>query len=1005
MTLKFLQQYRRPIWITASILLVYALAGFFLAPWLVKKNAVEVVADRFGAELSIERVAINPFVLRLQIDGVALDDPSGSPFLRVGHLVVNFQLSSLFRRAWTFDEVRIDAPEVFLARDREGNFNFGFLVAQPVEPLVAEKTGDPSDAEPARLLIFDFAINDSVVNWLDEVPAEPVETRFGPVNIAIDQLNTLPDRPGQQAVVITTETSGTLAWTGSIHLNPLMSVGHASVKGSHFPLASAYLKHEIGFDIVDGTSDVEFDYRVALLNDGTVGADVTGLNLSFDDVQVRTFSEGHGVDEPDRDVLQLSRMSLAGGSIRWPEREVAVQSLAIDDALVSLYRNATGRLNIVPAESGPAPDATKPAVTKPESRWSVSLAEFKINRMGFGLEDDSVDPAAEIGVRSLDVSIRDISNEPLAAFPTSLALIARTGGSVSMDGTIAVLPTPVINLDVRVDDLALAGAHPYLQPLVDLNLDSGALNLSGNLSSSDVDPLLLTGDLQVADFLITETEEGSRLGSWTSLEAHKLTLSLANRNLDISEIKLDQPYADVLIAEGGSVNLGRARKGIQRGDEEDSVTDPAAVEEEISEAEGKRPFAVTVGRVIIENASADFADHSLPLPFDVQIAELSGELSTIATESAEPSVVSLEGKVDEFGLVRVTGHATPVDFSANTDMQVVFENIEVPKFSAYSVPFAGREIASGRLDLELGYKVTASALEGENNVVLRDFELGDKVDHPGAASLPLGLAVALLKDPDGRIDIDLPVRGNVDDPEFKYGGVVRKAIANLIIGIVASPFKLLAGLVGAESSELEYLRFADGRSDLTPPELEKAAKVAEALGVRPELMLRFGGVVDPEADGLALRTASFEAEAERRVNLLAATESDDAKYAEHRFEVIEQLYRESEIEVHSDAVLAELRTTHTTFPADGASDGEEKFDVLAYTQSLRSLLIEHQPLTDQELSELAAARAGNARAAIIAANPELEARVEILESSTVSRDDDEAVRMQMSLTTSAGGGQ
>lgn len=1016
MVARLLRQYRRPIRVVVAISIVYTLAGFFLAPVLVKKNAIEIVADTMGAELRLERVAINPFVLSLRVDGLAMEDPEGSPFLRVRQVFVNFQLSSLFRWAWTFDEVRIDAPELYLARDSDSTLNTGFLVPKGVEPSVTDSASNPPDDAPARLLIFDFAVNESVVNWYDEVPVEHVETRLGPVNIAIAQLNTLPDRAGQQDVVITTETSGTLAWSGSLNLNPLSSAGHASVKGSHFPLTSAYIKHEAGFDILDGTADVEFDYQVAVLNDGTVDASISEFNLSFDDVQVRTYNDAFGIEEPDRDVLQLSRMRLASGMLRWPERTLSARSFSVDDAFVSLYRNSSGRLNIAPVkrnnvsttENAPESIAEKQAARESDSEWRISLAEFSINRMGLELEDDSVDPAAKIGYRSLDLSIRDISNEPSAVFPTSLTLVARAEGVISMDGTIAVLPTPDLDLDVRVESLALAGAHPYLQTLADVSLDSGALNLSANLQSSAAEPLLLNGDLQIVDFLITETEEGSRLGSWNNLHANNLTMSAANKSLEISEIRLDQPYADILIAADGSVNLGRVEKGVRRIDAaegEDAVDDETRQHEAAAPAdEGESPLQVTVGRVMIENAAADFADLSLPLPFEAKIAELNGELSTIATASVEPSTVSLEGKVDEFGLVRVNGHATPFNPSANTDIKVVFENVKMPKFSAYTIPFAGREIASGNLDLELGYKVTASVLEGENKVVLRDFELGDKVDHPGAMSLPLGLAVALLKDPDGKINIDVPVRGNVDDPEFKIGGVVVKAFINLITGIVTSPFRLLANLVGAESSELEYLQFLDGRSDLTPPELEKTAKIAEALALRPELMLKFAGVVDPEADGVALQKAAFDAEVERRIAPLMAAESDDTTYAEHRLGVIEQLYRESGIATDSGAALAELRAAHTASAVDAPPESEPRFDPLAYTEGLRRMLIERQPLTEQDLSHLAETRASNVRLAIVATNAELGTRIEVIEPSTVSRGDDEVIRMQMSLTTSAESG-
>ena len=1012
---KLLRKYRRAIGIFAAVLSVYALAGFFLVPWLIKKNAVEIVADTIGAELRIEKVAVNPFVLSLQVDGVALDDPSGAPVLRVHQIFVNFQLSSLFRWAWTFDEVRIDAPEAFLARDSGGVFNIGFLMPQSGEPEAMDVAETPGETKPARLLIFTFAVNDSVVNWHDEVPSDPVRTRFGPVNIAIAQLNTLPDRAGQQDVVITTETSGTLGWSGSLQLNPLSSAGRASVAGSHFPLTSAYIKHETGFEIVDGTADIDFEYQIAALDDGTIEANISAFNLSFDGVQVRTFNSAFGIDEPDRDVLQLPRVTLEGGLFRWPERTIAAESFSIDDAVVSLYRNESGRLNILPVKRNDAPaveSETGPAAANagPQTDWQLSLSEFRVNRMALALEDHSVDPAAEIGYRSLDISMRDINNKPSAEFPTSLTMLARTDGTLTMDGTIGVLPSPVVSLEVNVDKLALANAHPYLQPLADVNLDSGALNFAGNLAISDSEPLSLAGDLEIVDFLITETDVGSKLGSWATLRANKLALSAANRSLEISEILLEDAYADILIAEDGSVNLGRAKKGVaQSGEEEVAAGENEADEgsnvakSQSTEDGGDGLPMITVGRVVVANAAADFADFSLPLPFAAKIAELSGQLSTVATASVMPSTVSLEGKVDEFGLVRVTGHATPLDPSANTDINVVFENVQMPKFSAYTIPFAGRKIASGHLDLDLGYKVTASELEGENKVILRDFELGDKVDHPGAMSLPLGLAVALLKDAEGRINIDLPVRGNVDDPEFKYGGVVMKALANLIVGIVASPFKLLANLVGAESSELEYLHFVDGRSDLTGPELEKSVKLSEALKIRPELMLQYGGVVDPAADGVALRTASVETEIERRIATLTGEETDGAMYTENRFEVIEQMYRESEITADPNASLAEIRDEYTSSAATDASGTEEKFDALAYAEHLRRLLVDRQPLSDQELSELAAARAANAREAIVTASPELGARIEVVESTTVSRGEGEPVRMQMVLTASTAG--
>jgi hypothetical protein len=414
------------------------------------------------------------------------------------------------------------------------------------------------------------------------------------------------------------------------------------------------------------------------------------------------------------------------------------------------------------------------------------------------------------------------------------------------------------------------------------------------------------------------------------------------------------------------------------------------------------PMAISIGRVIIANAAADFEDRSLPLPFVANIAELNGEITAIAMTSVEPSEVSLEGKVDEFGLVRVTGIVTPLDSSLNTDLKVAFQNVEMPKFSAYTIPFAGREIASGKLDVDLGYKVTASELVGENKIILRDFELGEKIEHPGAMSLPLGLAVALLKDAEGKIDIDLPVRGNVDDPEFRYGRVVLKALGNLIVKVVASPFALLGRLVGVEASDLEYISFIAGRADLTPPEMEKAVKLAEALALRPELRLDIQGVVDRDLDGLAIRTQQLDQIIEERIAMLAADGRDDAVFAEQRRRVLEGLFRESGVAADAEAALAELRIRFTLpVTADEKGGADNRFDVLAYLSELRRQLIGQRPLAEEELAMLANARAANLLAAILEANNELATRVILGRPQAIGSRDADGVRMKVSISAAA----
>jgi uncharacterized protein involved in outer membrane biogenesis len=986
-------RHRTKLWVSGVVIVLYTLLGFFLVPWLVEKLVVDAVRERFDAELSIDKVAFNPYVLGLRIEGLAMQDPEGRPFVGAKQIYVNLQLSSLFRFAPTFKIIQLDSPEAHLRRGADGALNLAFL-AQPSSTEPATQS-ESVDTAPPRLVVHEFAVNEAALYWRDAVPPEPVETTLGPVNIAVLNLNTLPQREGQQDVVIKTETSGTLGWTGTLQLNPLRSVGRAELLGSHMELVSAYIRHTSGFDLVRGYADVGFDYVVDT-TDGELIAEIDNFEFALSDVLVRTFGAVTADGTPDdRDVLAVPAFNIRGGTLRWPEQSVSVNEVAITDAELSIYRDAAGVVNLAPrgGDEDAATALEQPGLSGSDD-WNVSLGRLAIESLAVDLTDDSLQPRAELGIDDFTLAIEDIKTSADARFPTEISIVTRTGGTVTASGEIGILPATVAELSLRVEGLSLAESHPYLKPLADVNLDSGQLNVEANISSGPDDVLAFSGNVSINDFMITETDEGSRLGSWNRLALEQVALSLANRKLAVSEVRFEKPYADVFIAEDGSVNLGRIEPGQQQSAE--VVEEQPETEQENGEPSSDAPFDITIGRIVVADAAADFADFSLPLPFEAGIAALNGEMSTVATASAQPSEVLMEGKVDEFGLLRVSGTITPLDVARNTDIKLRFQNVEIPKFSAYTIAFAGREIASGKLDLDLGYAVTGGELVGENRVVLRDFELGDRVEHPGAMSLPLGLAVALLKGPDGTIDIDLPVRGDVNDPEFGYGRVIGRALANLIVKIAASPFLLLGNLIGVEPDELDHVSFIAGRSDLTPPEQERMIRIAEALGLRPELLLEISGVVDREADGLALRTARLDDLVDARIEAAPLADASDAMYAEQRAAVIQALYAESG--AAEDGTLDELRarfTLQTTDPESGRVTSS--FDALAYTAELRRQLIDRQNVTEEEFVALARSRVDVVREALVATNPALADRIQAGSLQAVEAEDDGSVRMDVTL--------
>jgi len=247
--------------------------------------------------------------------------------------------------------------------------------------------------------------------------------------------------------------------------------------------------------------------------------------------------------------------------------------------------------------------------------------------------------------------------------------------------------------------------------------------------------------------------------------------------------------------------------------------------------------------------------------------------------------------------------------------------------------------------------------------------------------------------------VDLPITGDVDDPEFSIGGIVMKALGNLIVKIATSPFALLGNLLGVEASELEQVTFLPGRADLTPPEVQKAANLAEALTLRPQLVLELPPVQAPAADARALREAKLEAAVSARVTGLAEDGEAGGMYAERRREALQALYRElatvDDPQARLDALRAE--NTRAVETAEG-EPGETRFDATAYTADLAAELVPLQPLEEGALTALAAERAAKLRETILAAGSGLEGRVLVTEATEVSLTDNDRVAMKVTLT-------
>ncbi|MFW2403425.1 MAG: DUF748 domain-containing protein, partial [Gammaproteobacteria bacterium] len=1005
-------------WLVAA-LLAYTLAGFFLVPWVARTQIVERLQTALALPVELEELRFNPWSLRAEAQGFAVREIDDTRIVGFDRLVVNLQVSSLFSRALVLREVTLEQPFNRLTRQPDGTLN--------VAPLIDALTGgdaDPPAAEDEagslRLLIGELNIVDGQIDTRDETLATPFTAMVGPININVNDLTTLPDRAGRQRVSVETAQGTRLDWSGTIELEPLISEGSVTGSGPYLPLLYQYFQDRLNFELTKGAVELAFDYRLRLDPATGLSAELSNANTTLRGATIQ-------INETAGDATRfvtLPVVSMVNGAAAWPEQTMHIDALEIEDAEVAIWRDANGVLNLqrllvtegpatesATVESAPPDDAESGVETDAitgisadassdrsandaddmqtadDATWDLELDALRVDNLTLSFSDRGLADDNAIVARNVALGVQNLSNRPGQASPVEFAFALDGGGDVKLAGEARMLPAVAFQAQLDVAALSLAIAQPWLAAAVPVAVESGQLDLEFELSSNEEDTFTADGSVAVRQLVVRDTLHDEQLLGWQTMAIDQVSFSAAGRRLALSQVTFEAPYARVRIEADETTNFESLLSG----------GGPQAAPAAKAPPPGE-PLEIAVGKIIVADGSVDFTDLALPLPFAAKVAELEGEVTTVSTVSAEPTRIGLAGRVGEYGLAEVDGRVLAGNPIALTDVDVRFRNIAMPKLSPYTVKFAGRAIDAGRIDLDLGYTIEQGRLNGENNIVIRELKLGDKVDSKDAADLPLGLAVALLTGPDGTIDLDLPIAGNVDDPEFSVGSVVMKAFGNLIAKLVTSPFRLLGSLVGAESDDFGTIEFRAGEAELTPPEQEKLARLAEALAMRPALGLVIAGVYTPQADTAALKRARVEAAIDAQLQSKGAVDDDEPELLmKRRRKAVEALIGTAA----PDVDLAAERAAHQR-PEDATQpEGRQVLDEPAYVASLEARLIEAEEITNVDLDDLATTRA-QAVSLALGAGVELDAsRVTLAESSTTEAN--ESGWVPMTLDVQSGG--
>lgn len=691
-------------------------------------------------------------------------------------------------------------------------------------------------------------------------------------------------------------------------------------------------------------------------------------------------------------------VNLAPWALR--KRIVALEEVRLTAASLSVRVRDDGTVNLLDLVPDTTVVAAAPSET-PAKPWLVRVDRLQVDDMSATLDDATV--GATAGIDSLDLVLEGFLSQPGDTLRFETRFLSRDGGQVAARG-FAMPLDGLVATRVDIDSLVVTPAGPYLARFAYLELKRGQINVHGDVHAvaapGQVPAVRFEGDF-VADHLATfDTAKKQDFFGFDRLAIVKAGAQSVPPSARIEEIAIDGIYSRIAIAEDGSFNVNdvfapaRARA--------DSIRAASGAGLDSTSASPPPMPDIAIGRIRIDSGAVDFSDLSLPLPFATRVHSVKGEITALSPENAAGSQLLIEGTVDEHGFAKASGFINVFDPVAFTDITVAFRNIELTDLTPYSGKFAGYQIKKGKLSLGLEYDIKQAQMKGDNEILLEKLTLGDKIDSPDATNLPVKLAVALLKDSNGNIDLDLEVAGDLNDPNVNTASLIWQALKKIIIKITMAPFRFLGNLLGIGGDEMEFVEFEPGKKNLTPPQHERLGNLAKALKERPALKLQVHGAYDKRADADAIRALRFNELLE--VRLLASTGGDSTAASAIKGDpssgrmqsVLETLYTEA----FGAEKLVALRAAHTQAPAattpPASAPATPTLDLAGYFAAMRDEVTAAQPVTDAELAQLAVDRSAAIKGYMIEVQTIGAQRLDVSESD-VHDDDEDWVRCKLGL--------
>lgn len=1007
--------------VVALLLGVYAIAGFWLAPKLLRSNIMKEIPKILpGVTPAVGEIRVNPFLFQVEIKDFSLTGANDIKLVGFGRLFVDFEVSSIWHRAYTFGHIDIGSPFVNAVIFKDGSLNLSQLSPKPTEkPKPVPKNAEPIPA----LRIGSFKVTQGFLSFYDRRRQSDFATRLEPINFELQNFST-GVTGGRFTFAGASKLGERIEWHGHLSVQPIESDGEFQIAGLQAHTIWEYLEDRLSFLVNSGKIDLNATYQFSLKDDVDLKVDVSKVALT--DLAVRP-------KDSDIDWITVPELILSGTTLDLKRRQAHSDSLSLAGVKLVTWLEPDGSFNLLKLAATPVPSVPVPAASPPPSpptlsapagagaapapAWAFDLREFTLHDASVSAEDRRTKPAAKVLLTPLSIKVIGANLDLAKALTVQLDSKINDAGSLSVAGVVTPQPLDA-NLTLKLDGVELAAIQPYIAQYTSMTLLAGALSGDAKVHYGPKQPALqFGGNISVANLHTVDNALHEDFINWERLDIQGLNFQHDPDRLDIDQVTARKLYARVIIESDESTNVKRVLTGpgatvvspsgntgppiaataapapaapLPRTGKKSAPAKGAAAAATSASAPNAAPsMPMSIKRIVLKAGQANFADLSVMPNFATGIQNLEGTVLGLSSKTNSRAKVDIRGSVDAFAPVSISGEVNVLSAALYTDLTMSFKNIELSTFNPYSGKFAGYNISKGKLTTELHYKVDGRKLDAQHHIIVEQLEFGDKTESKDAVSLPVKLAVALLKDRDGVIDLNLPVTGSLDDPQFKLAPIIWKLFVHILEKAVTAPFALLGSLFGG-GPDLQFVDFQPGAAELDPGATEKARTMVKALDARPQLKIEIPIAVVNELDRPQLVEEKFQAQIHE---IQAATAG--RKKSPGPTVGFEQLDATAQLDL-----LTQLYTKNfgaePKFPESIAAIKAKPEIAAAKIEFLSRELHQHIAISDSDLTALGQQRAMNLQQALLTGT-QLDPERVFLVANDKAKNHDGRVRLELSL--------